>query len=149
MRALRVVAAVGLGLYGASYLWLAPAAAPGRADGPLWALVEVFVVITAAGFIVGAWGMARQGPWGERMTGGAAVAGLLTLVPYLIAGQGMPNATGNAALHALGCAAVLLALIIPAAERALNRRARTGIAGAGRPGPALRGLRGVIPQGRH
>lgn len=133
MRALRVVAALGAGLYGASYLWLSPAAVPG-AGGLVWAVVDVLVIVTAAGFMVAAWGLARAAPWGERMAAGAALAGLLTLAPYLVASEGVRagNATVNAALHALGCAAILLALSIPPAERTLSRRAgaRHGLTGS-------------------
>jgi dipeptide/tripeptide permease len=127
MRALRIVTGLGLGSYGASYLWLAPAAVPGAA-GPLWAVVEVLVVATAAGFIVAGWGLARTAPWAERMMTGAAVAGLLTLIPYLVASQDIRSGgtAVNAALHALGCAAVLLGLSVPPAERLLSRRARHG-----------------------
>ena len=127
MRALRAAGALVLGLYGASYLWLAPAAVPGGAGGPLWAMVEVLVIVTAAGFAVAAWGLTRAAPWNTRMTIAAAVAGLVTLIPYLVAARGLPagHAEVNAALHGLGCAAILLIMLIPPAERTLNRRAGT------------------------
>ncbi len=126
MGALRVIGALLLGLYGASYLWLTPAAVPGGGGGPVWAVVEVLVIATAAGFIVAGWGMARAAPWAGPMTIGAAVAGLLTLVPYLAAAGDVreAHAVVNASLHGLGCAAILLALSIPPAERSLARRAR-------------------------
>ena len=124
MRALRVILALGLGLYGGSYLWLSPAAAGGGAAGPVWTLVEVLVIITAAGFVVAAWGTAKATAWAERMTGGAAAAGLLILAPYLVASQEVPGATVNAAVHAVGSGTILLALSIPPAERTLSRRAK-------------------------
>jgi hypothetical protein len=141
MRGLRVAGALGLALYGASYLWLAPAAAPGGAGGPVWAVVEVLVIVTAVGFAVAAWGLARAGPWSTRMTIAAAVAGLLTLIPYLAAVRSdfTGRAVLNAALHGLGCAAILLVLLIPPAERTLSRRA----------GAARDGLPAAWPIFRH
>ena len=135
MRTLRVAGALVLGMYGASYLWLAPAAVPGGAGGPLWAVVEVLVIVTAAGFAVAGWGLTRAAPWSTRMTFAATVAGLVTLIPYLAAVRTVAAdyAEVNAALHGLGCAAILLVLLIPPAERTLSRRA-----GAARDGLATR-----------
>ena len=143
MRALRVAGALVLGLYGASYLWLAPAAVPGGAGGPLWAVVEVLVIVTAAGFAVAGWGLLRAAPWGTRMTLAAALAGLLTLIPYLVAVHGVQtgHADVNAALHGLGCAAILLVVLIPPAERTLSRRA--GAARDGLTGPQAAGRSGM------
>ncbi len=126
MRTLRAAGALVLGVYGASYLWLAPAAVPGGAGGPLWAVVEVLVIVTAAGFAVAGWGLARGAPWSSRMTIVAALAGLATLIPYLVAVRtvAVGHAEVNAALHGLGCAAILLVMLIPPAERTLSRRAR-------------------------
>ena len=145
MRAVRLAGALVLGLYGASYLWLAPAAVPGGAGGPLWAVVEVLVIMTAAGFAVAGWGLVRAAPWGTRMTIAAAVAGLLTLIPYLVAVRGaqIGHADVNAALHGLGCAAILLTVLIPPAERTLSRRA--GAARDGLAGPRAAGGSGAGP----
>jgi hypothetical protein len=125
MRALRAIGALMLGLYAASYLWLTPAATGGGAGGPLWTVVDVLVIVTAATFAVAAWGLARAAPWSERMMIGGAIAGLLTLVPYLAAVHDVwaGHAAVNAGVHGLGCAALLLALLIPPAERTLTRRA--------------------------
>jgi hypothetical protein len=137
MRGIRVVAGAGLALYGVSYLWLSPAAVAGDASGPLWALVEVLVIVSGAAFLVAAWGLAAVTRWGSRMTATAAVAGLLTLAPYLAAMQGghSGGAIANAAAHAVGCAAILLALAIPRAERSLSRRAGPGGLPPGPPQP--------------
>jgi hypothetical protein len=125
MRALRVTGALVLALYGASYLWLTPAAVPG-AGGPLWALVDVLAIASAAGFMVAGWGLARAARWRAPMAVGAAIAGLVTIVPYLAAVQdaGTGDVASRAALHGLGSAAILLALLLPPAERLLSQRAK-------------------------
>jgi hypothetical protein len=152
MRGIRVVAGAGLALYGVSYLWLSPAAAAGDASGPRWALGEVFVSVSGAAFLVAAWGLAAVTRWGSRMAAAAAVAGLLTLAPYLAAMQGerSGSAIANTAAHAAGCAAILLALAVPRAERLLSRRARPGSLPPGPPGARpLPGPSRVIPAGHH
>lgn len=127
MRALRVIGALLLGLYGASYLWLTPDMAGHSTGGALWALVQVLVIITVAGFMVAAWGVAKAAPWGLPMTVVAVIAGLAALIPYAVAVPDIwsGGAAVNAALHGLGSVALLLLVLIPPAERTLSRRAGT------------------------
>lgn len=131
MRALRVIGALLLVLYGVSYLWLSPDMAARGAGGPLWALVEALVIITVAGFMVAAWGLVKAAPWWLPMSVFATVAGLATLVPFLAAVPDVwaSNAAVDAALHGLGGTALLLILLIPPAERTLSRRAGTARGG--------------------
>ena len=114
--------ALGVFLFGTTYLWLTPAYAGPAARGTLWSVVQVMAFIAILAFSAAAWGIFRDSGWWEPVGIGAAMVGMACVVPYWIAVQPLPDldrsaTLGNLLIHFLGGALVMAALLAPPAER--------------------------------
>jgi hypothetical protein len=78
--------AVGLFLFGSTFLWMTPAFA-GRTPPPTgmaWTLVNVLALAAVAGFTVAAWAVFKQYSWWEPVTLVSAIVGLVTVIPFVV-----------------------------------------------------------------
>jgi len=126
MVTLRNVVAVGLFLFGASYLWLTPAFL-NRAgfQGTIFDPKGVLAVIAIVGFAAAAWGLFKDQGWWPRVAAASGLVGLASVIPYWIwalptAGANSSQMIENAVIHAAGGAVVALVLLVPATERWLT-----------------------------
>jgi hypothetical protein len=114
----RNVGALGLFLYGTTFLWLTSAFA-GTAKptgGTAWTVTHILVVLTVLGFSVAAWGIYKATSWRERAASGSAIFGFVPLIPYWVAAHaavGAANAAQGVAIHAVGNTIVLILLLAP------------------------------------
>ncbi len=118
------VFAVGLFLFGTTFVWMT-AAFSGRTptpDGAAWSVENVLALVAVIGFSVAAWGVYKGLDWWQAWAAVSAVVGLAAVVPYVVAlhGSGIamadPGIEINLLLHTLGSAIVLSIVWLPAAH---------------------------------
>jgi peptidoglycan/LPS O-acetylase OafA/YrhL len=142
----RNVAAATLLVYASTFLWMTSAFAGTKKPpgGATWAVANIGALASLALFALAAWGVFRSRPWWERAASAGAIVGLAALVPYGLAASttGVSGPGLNSAIHIIGCAAVLLVLLVPA----LEHRMTAWLSGHGRvSGAVARGLSASVP----
>ena len=124
MFSFRNVFAVGLLLFGSTFLWMTAAFA-GRTpppEGTAWTLENVLALLAVAGFTLAAWGVWKDVGWWTTATLVSSVVGLVAVVPYVVALRQADLAIGDAgvainiAMHAVGSAVVLAIAAWPVAN---------------------------------
>lgn len=130
MFTIRNLGGVALFLFGTTFLWLTPAFAPKGVSttGIAWSITNVASLVTLAGFAVATWGLFTKAAWWEPVAIAFAAAGLVALIPYLMAdrGAGGTNPKFNAFVHVVGSVGVLVLLLVPALERWVNGHVMSG-----------------------
>jgi hypothetical protein len=125
----RNVFAVGLLLFGSTFLWMTAAFA-GRTpppEGTAWTIENVLALLAVVGFTAAAWGVWKELGWWEPVAAVSAVVGLVAVVPYAIAlGQSHfaladPGVLINLVLHTGGSAVVLAIVVWPFHEWVTHR----------------------------
>jgi hypothetical protein len=118
--------ALGLFLFGASYLWLTPtflnrAGFQGTILDPKGLLAAIAIV----GFAAAALGVFKDLSWWVPVAAASGLVGLASVIPYWI--WALPTAGGNssqmienAVIHAAGGAVVAIVLLVPATKRWLT-----------------------------
>jgi len=122
MLSVRNILAIGIFLFGTTYLWLTPAFVGKSATGTVWAAVQVLAYAAIIGFTLAAFGLFKGTDWWEAVTIGSAVVGMAAVIPYAI---GLQNVSGglnaaaleNIAIHFLGGATAAALLLVHSAER--------------------------------
>jgi hypothetical protein len=122
------VVALGLFLFGTTFLWLTRdfLANPREGTGTLWSTIQVLSLVAIVGFAVAAWLVFREAFW-EPVAIASAVVGLAALVPYVVGVQqvgdaGDPGVQINIAIHAIGVASVFVVALVPTAHEWLANR---------------------------
>jgi len=115
------LAAVGLLLFGSTFLWMTPAFA-GRTrppTGTAWTLVNLLALVAVAGFTVAAWAVFKQYSWWGPVTLASAVIGLVAVIPFVVGlwqtgvGFADPGVQINLWLHLVGSAAAVAVVLLP------------------------------------
>ena len=115
------VVAVGLFLFGSTFLWMTPAFA-GRTRPPTgmaWTVVNILALVAVAGFTVAAWAVFKQYSWWGSVTLVSAVIGLVALIPFVFGlwqiGVGFADlgVQINLWLHLVGSAAAVAVVLLP------------------------------------
>lgn len=115
------VLAIGLFLFGSTFLWMTPAFA-GKTPPPTgaaWTVVNVLALVAVAAFTVTAWAVFKEYSWWWTAAIVSAAVGLLAVIPFVFALRqiDMPLADMgvqiNLWMHVLGSALVLSALTVP------------------------------------
>ena len=113
--------AIGVFLFGSTFLWMTPAFA-GKTPPPTgaaWTVVNVLALVAVAAFTVTAWAVFKEYSWWWAAAIVSASVGLLAAIPFLIALRQieMPLADMgvqiNLWMHVVGSALVLAALTVP------------------------------------
>ena len=116
--------AVGLFLFGSTFLWMTPAFA-GKTPPPT-GTARMFASVQAVP--VAAWGVFKQSSWWETTALVSGVVGLVAVVPFIVGqsqldvGLGDPGVQINLWLHLLGSAAVIAIVLLPVAHNWVTRR---------------------------
>jgi hypothetical protein len=130
MFTIRNLGGVALFLFGTTFLWLTPSFASEGVSttGLAWSLAQVLALVTLTGFTAASWGLFTKTGWWEYVALAACAAGLVTLIPYLIAadraGETSPGFT--AFVHVLGIAGVVLLLRVPRLENWVDGHVQAG-----------------------
>jgi hypothetical protein len=113
------VVAVGLFVFGSTYLWMTPAFA-GRTPPPTgmaWTLVNILALVAVAGFTVAAWTVFKQYPWWGSVTLVSAVIGLVAVIPFAVGqidiGFADLGVQINLWMHLVGSAAAVAVVLQP------------------------------------
>jgi len=113
--------AIGVFLFGSTFLWMTPAFA-GKTPPPTgaaWTVVNVLALVAVAAFTVTAWAVFKEYSWWWTAAIVSAAVGLLAVIPFVFALRqiDMPLADMgvqiNLWMHVLGSALVLSALTVP------------------------------------
>lgn len=131
MAKVRTSSAVGVLLFGTTFLWLMPSFQGDdvAADGGLWTTVQLLVLVTVAGFAATAWALHRALAWWRPAAIASAGVGLVVLPVWWVAvsdATGATNVGANLAVHAVGVAVVLTGLLTPSLDDRVERRLRVG-----------------------
>jgi hypothetical protein len=125
----RNVLAVGIFLFGTTFIWLTAAFNGGdRSDkGTIWKAIQALALVAVLGFALAAWGIFKTTGWWEPIAVASAVVGVASVIPYWVAIHRTPTAANaaaleNVAIHVLGGAAVLIVLLVPAFEHWVTGR---------------------------
>ena len=121
--------AMGLFVFGSTFLWMTRdfLATPREGSGALWSIVQVLVFVAIVGFAAAAWGVFKETSWWEPVALASSVVGLAALVPYMIGVRQVGDAGDagvqmNIAIHAVGIAAVLITVLVPAVHGWITKR---------------------------
>lgn len=128
MFTVRNVAAVGVFLFGASFLWLTPMWI-GQASPNLGVFDPkgLLAILTVVGFVLAGWGIFKATGWWEPVAIGSALVGIVSVIPYWITANATANVDKaamfqNIGLHVVGAAVVVAFLVTPTTERWLAGR---------------------------
>lgn len=114
------ILAIGLFLFGSTFLWMTPAFA-GRTPPPTgaaWTAVNVLALVAVAGFTVTAWATFKEYRWWWTVAIASACIGLLAVIPFVVALRQIDMPLADLGLqinvwtHVLGSALVLAALTV-------------------------------------
>lgn len=123
----RNVLAVGVFLFGTTFLWLTPAMAGKESDltGAGWVLVQVLAWSAIVGFTAAAWAVFKALDWWWSALAASAVVGVAATAVYLVAARGaesVVNVASNGVIHAGVSAVILAAVATPALRDGIAHR---------------------------
>ena len=125
----RALVAIGLFLFGTTFIWMTAFMA-GKVpppSGTAWTVTNVFAYVAIAAFAVAAWALFKQYSWWETAAVLSGVIGLVAVVPFVIGqsqlelGFGDMGVQINLWIHILGSAAVIAFVLVPVAHTWLTR----------------------------
>jgi len=121
MLTLRNVVALGVFLFGTTYLWLTPTFVGKSATGGVWTVAQALAMVAVLGFALAAWGIFKVSGWWEPVLIVSAIVGIASVVPYWIGIQSVAGAVNAAAIenavgHVVGALVVVAVLLIQPAE---------------------------------
>ena len=126
----RNLVALGLFLFGTTFLWMTPAMA-GKTPPPTgtaWTLANVLAFVAIIAFAIAAWGVFKQSSWWEVAAVVSGIIGLVAVVPFIVGqaqldvGFGDLGVQINLWMHIVGSAAVIAIVLLPAAHDWVTRR---------------------------
>jgi hypothetical protein len=121
MWTLKNLVALGLFLFGSTFLWMTPAFA-GQTSPPTgmaWTLVNVLALVAVAGFTVAAWAVFKQHAVWAPITLASAIVGLVAVIPFVVGvsriGPGFTDlgVQINLWMHVLGSLAAIAVVVLP------------------------------------
>jgi hypothetical protein len=130
MWTLRNLVALGLFLFGTTFLWMTAAMA-GKTPPPTgiaWTLTNILAYIAIIGFTIAAWAVFKQYSWWETAALLSGIVGLVTVVPFIVGQSQLEVGFGdlgvqiNLWMHILGSAAVIAIVLLPAAHGWVTQR---------------------------
>jgi hypothetical protein len=126
----RNVVALGLFLFGTTFLWMTPAMA-GKTPPPTgtaWTLANVLAFVAIIAFAIAAWGVFKQYSWWEAAAVVSGIVGLVAVVPFIVGqsqlyiGFGDLGVQINLWMHIVGSAALIAIVLLPTAHDWVTQR---------------------------
>lgn len=126
----RNMLAIGLFLFGSTFLWMTASMA-GKAVPPkglAWTLTNVLAFMAVIGFSVTAWAVFKQYPWWATAGLVSGIIGLAAVVPFVVGQSQLDIGLGdfgvqiNLWMHAVGSAAAVAAALMPAVRSWITDR---------------------------
>jgi hypothetical protein len=128
--AFKNVFALGLFLFGTTFLWMTASMA-GKTPPPTgtaWTLANVLCYVAVIGFAVAAWAVFKEYSWWETLAVLSGIVGLIAVVPFVVGQSQLDVGFGdlgvqiNLWMHIGGSAAVIAIVLVPAAHDWIARR---------------------------
>ncbi|MGH3465852.1 MAG: hypothetical protein ACRDP9_30640 [Kribbellaceae bacterium] len=122
--------ALGVFLFGTTFLWMTPAFA-GKTPPPkgtAWTLVNVLAVAALVGFAIAGWAVFKEYSWWQAAALLSAIVGLVAVVPFIIGQRRLDVGFSdlgvqiNLWLHIVGSAVVIAIVLVPAANDWVTKR---------------------------
>lgn len=126
----RNIFALGLFLFGTTFLWMTAAMA-GKTPPPTgtaWMLTNILCYVAIIGYAIAAWAVFKQYSWWETAALLSGIVGVIAVVPFIVAQSQLDVGFGdlgvqiNLWMHILGSAAVIAIAIVPGAHDWVMRR---------------------------
>jgi hypothetical protein len=126
----RTLAAIGLFLFGTTFLWMTAfmAGKTPPPSGTVWTIANVLAYVAIVGFAIAAWSVFKQYSWWETAAVLSAVVGLVAIVPFVVGQSQLEvgfrdmGVQLNLWLHILGSAAIIAIVRLPVAHDWVTRR---------------------------
>jgi len=126
----RTLVAIGLFLFGTTFLWMTAfmAGKTTPPSGTAWTITNVVAYVAIAAFAIAAWGVFKQYSWWEMAAVASGVIGLVAVIPFVVGqsqldiGFGDMGVQINLWFHILGSAAVVAIVLVPVAHDWVTRR---------------------------
>ena len=120
MLTFRNLTAVGLFLFGTTFLWMTASFA-GKTpppEGAVWTIENVLAICAIVAFSAAAWGVFKDLSWWDPVALTGAIIGLVAVVPYVVGISGIGGFADlgveiNLVMHVVGSAAVMAVVLIP------------------------------------
>jgi hypothetical protein len=121
MLTFRNVLALGVFLFGTTFLWLTPSFVGKSLTGAVWTVVQVLAMAAVVGFAVAAWGIFKAAGWWEPLLVVSALIGIASVIPCWVGIQNLSGAVNAAAIenivgHLFGSVLVIATLLVHQAE---------------------------------
>jgi hypothetical protein len=119
---LKNLVALGLFLFGSTFLWMTPAFA-GRTpppEGNAWTVANVLALAAIVAFTIAAWALFKQYSWWGTATLVSAIIGLAAVIPFVMgvsqvgAGFADIGVHINLWMHVLGSGLAIAVVLLPA-----------------------------------
>lgn len=122
--------ALGLFLFGTTFLWMTPAfeGTTPPPKGTAWTLANVLALVTLVGFAIAGWAVFKGHSWWEPTAIVSAVVGLANVIPFIVGqhrldvGLSDPGVQTNLWMHIVGSAVVVAIVLLPAANDWVTKR---------------------------
>jgi hypothetical protein len=126
----RTLVAIGLFLFGTTFLWMTAfmAGKTSPPSGTAWTVANVLAYVAIVGFAIAAWGIFKQYSWWEVALVLSGIVGLLAVVPFIVGQSQLEVGFAdlgvqiNLWIHILGSAAVVAIVVLPVAHDWVTRR---------------------------
>lgn len=126
----RNLVAIGLFLFGTTFLWMTAGLA-GKTpppSGTAWTIANLFAYVAIVCFAIAAWGVFKQYSWWQTAAVLSGVVGLVAVVPFIVGqsqlavGFGDSGVQINLWIHILGSAGVIAMVLLPVAHNWVTPR---------------------------
>lgn len=124
------IIALGLFLFGTTFMWMTPSFA-GRTPPPkgvAWTLTNILALLAVIGFSAAAWGVFKTHPWWPNVALVSSVIGLLAVIPFIV---GLTQIQApfadlgvqvNLWMHIIGSGVVIGIVTVPSAHEWITHR---------------------------
>jgi hypothetical protein len=122
--------ALGLFLFGTTFLWMTPAFAGTTPPpkGTAWTLANVLALVTLVGFAIAGWAVFKGYSWWAPTALLSAVVGLATVITFIVGQRRLDVGLSdlgvqiNLWMHIVGSAVVVAIVLLPAANDWVTKR---------------------------
>ena len=122
--------ALGVFLFGTTFLWMTPAFA-GKTPPPkgaAWTLANVLALAALVGFAIAGWAVFKEYSWWPAAALLSAIVGLVTVIPFIVGQSRLDVGFSdlgvqiNLWMHIVGSAVVVAVVLVPAAHDSVTKR---------------------------
>jgi hypothetical protein len=122
--------ALGLFLFGTTFLWMTPAFA-GKTPPPTgaaWTLANILALVALVGFAIAGWAVFKGYSWWGAAALTCAIVGVVAVIPFVIGQSRLDVGLSdlgvqiNLWMHVVGSAVVIAIVLLPAANDWVTKR---------------------------